>query len=94
VISPYYRAVLRGCKNRLKLPFYFDDKVQENGTATANQLSLGGKSFLAGSFIDTAGSIPSVAIATTQQAEWEFGLGFVRLKCPGNSFHDVLKIRD
>lgn len=53
---------------------YVDDQVQDGGAATTNQLSLGGKSFLAGVFIETPVDTPAVAIATTQQIEWEFSL--------------------
>lgn len=53
---------------------FIDDQVQQHGAATTNQLSLGGKSFLAGSFRDAAGFLPAVAIASTQQIEWEVSL--------------------
>lgn len=53
---------------------FLDDEVQVDGTATTNQLSLGGKTFLAGHFIDIDRPTPAKAIASTQQIEWEFSL--------------------
>ena len=53
---------------------FLDDQVQDDGTATTNQLSLGGKTFLAGLFMDVPAPIPATAILSTQQIEWEFGL--------------------
>ena len=53
---------------------YQDDQVQSHGTATTNQISLGGKTFIAGAFIETPVDTPAVAIASTQQVEWEFSL--------------------
>lgn len=53
---------------------YRYDAVQEHLTPTTNQLSLGGKTFIPGVFIEDSASTPSVAIATTQQIEWEFAL--------------------
>jgi len=53
---------------------FLDDLVQDHGTATTNQLALGGKTFLPGIFIDSPTATPATAITTTQQIEWEFGL--------------------
>lgn len=54
---------------------YFDDAINDYGTTTTNQLSLGGKTFQSGGlFLDSTGSIPAIAIETTDVAEWEFGL--------------------
>lgn len=53
---------------------FLDDLVQDDGTPTTNQLSLGGKTFLAGVFMDQPAPTPAKAITTTQQIEWEFGL--------------------
>lgn len=51
-----------------------DDLVQIHGTPTTNLLSLAGKTFLAGAFIEIPVSTPSVAITTAQQVEWEWSL--------------------
>lgn len=53
---------------------YQNDLVQTHLTPTTNQLSLGGKTFSAGVFIEQNIDTPAVAIATTQQVEWEFSL--------------------
>lgn len=53
---------------------FWDDLIQDDGTATTNKLALGGKTFLSGIFIDEPRSTPAKAILTTQQIEWEFGL--------------------
>jgi len=53
---------------------YVDDQAGIQGTATTNQLSLGGKTFLAGSFMESTAETPAVAIGTTQQVEWEYSL--------------------
>lgn len=53
---------------------YRYDTVQDHLSPTTNQLSLGGKTFIPGVFIEDSASTPSVAIATTQQIEWEFAL--------------------
>lgn len=67
---------------------YTLDNVQTDGDATTNRLSLGGKSFLAGAFQETDGASPAVAIATTNQVEWEHSLEVPRDNNPavtGNS---------
>jgi hypothetical protein len=51
-----------------------DDQVQQDGTPTTNQLSIGTRVFLAGAFQETDGNTPAVAIAETNQIEWEWSL--------------------
>ena len=51
-----------------------DDQVQQDGAPTTNQLSIGTRTFLAGAFLETDGNTPAVAIAETNQIEWEWSL--------------------
>jgi len=53
---------------------FMNDLELANGMPTTNRLSLGGKTFLAGTFVDVAAPTPAKAIASTQQIEWEFAM--------------------
>lgn len=53
---------------------FSEDEIQVHGTPTTNQLALGGKTFVAGAFLERPGATPSIAIASTEQVEWEFSL--------------------
>lgn len=53
---------------------FSDDEIQVHLTPTTNRLSIGGRIFLPGVFLEEPGNTPAVAIQATQQVEWEFSL--------------------
>jgi hypothetical protein len=56
---------------------FLANQSQDHGIPTTNQLSLGGKSFIAGAFLEEPGATPAVAIGFDEQVEWEYSLQLV-----------------